>query len=120
MGSLDRRTHAAALQTTAAYSITSVIYSGQLDRALVFATHQRVREFLKGVGSAATGVLVFAGATGPLIRVFLEMRPLLPTLVYLVATLVGVDAGPRSLPTLVGHVLVFSHALGPYSSMQRG
>src|SRR5262245_19244678 len=90
----------------------SVSYSGQFYRALVFAAEKRVCEFLKGVSAPATHAFIFAGAAGLLVRIFFELRVLLPGHIDLVRpTFRGVGAGPAAFPTSVRHVLVLSCAV---------
>src|SRR5262245_37321627 len=84
---------------------------GQFQRAFVFAAEECVGQSFVRVRAAATGAFVFAGAPGPLVSVFLEVRTLLPGLVSLVSTFVGVSAGSGALPALVWHVLVLPHAI---------
>ena len=75
---------------------------GQHQLALVCAACEGVRQILIRVRSPATGAFVGASATGNLVRVFVEVRTLLPALVYLVSTFKGVSACPGALPAFVG------------------
>src|SRR5262245_42086564 len=86
--------------------------SGQFYHGLVFAGCQRVfEECLRRVGAAATGTLVFAGAAGDLVQVFLEVRTLLPSDVDRVSTFKSLRASSAALPASIGHVLVLSYAV---------
>src|SRR5262245_1746068 len=86
---------------------------GQYHLALICAAEQCacVVQGLVHVRAAATSAFVFASATGIFVRVFLEVRTLLPALVSLVSTFKGVTAGSAGLPPLVRHVLVLPHAI---------
>jgi hypothetical protein len=57
---------------------TSAHNLGQLQLALVSAAKKLVRQALVHIRAAATETLIFAGAPGFLIRVFLAVRALLP------------------------------------------
>src|SRR6185369_6666307 len=70
----------------------------------------RVCQFLHGVGAAASSTFVFPSAARVLVRVFFEVRTLLPTLDFRVATLKGVGACSGTLPASIRHVLVLSYA----------
>jgi hypothetical protein len=73
--------------------------------------HHQILKAIVSFSALTTGAFVFAGLPGRLERVFLEVRTLLPALVSLVSTFVGVSAGPGGLPALVWHVLVLPHAI---------
>jgi uncharacterized membrane protein len=60
---------------------------------------------------AATTGLVFAGASGDLVRAFLEVRTLLKGFVHLVSTLHVPSTGPVARPAFIGHVFVLSYAV---------
>src|SRR5215510_8260624 len=69
-------------------SIMAVIFIGVWSYSgVVSSDREGVGQIFACIGSYATGVLVFAGPTGKLTRVFLEVRTLLPALVHLVSTL---------------------------------
>src|SRR5262245_53151708 len=85
--------------------------SGQFQLALLSAVRDGVGQIFACIGSYATGTLVFAGPTGKLTRVFLEVRTLLPALVHLISTLKSPSTGPAALPALIGQVLVLTYAV---------
>ena len=53
----------------------------------------------------------FARATGILVRVFRELRTLLPAVVQFVPSFKGVSASAAALPTFMRHALVLSYAV---------
>ena len=83
---------------------------GQYQLALVSAAAEGVRQ-VSSVRAAAAGAFVFAGATGDLERIFLEVRTLLTALVQLVSTFKSDVAGPRAVPAPIRHILVVSYAI---------
>ena len=70
--------------------------------AFEFAAGESVRQILVEVRAAAAGALVFAGASGRLVRVLLEVRTLLPSKGFLVSTLKGVSASSAAFQLLSG------------------
>src|SRR5262245_5112285 len=85
---------------------------GQFYRTLVSAAREGVRQILISVCAAATSSLIFACATGNLVRVVLEVGAFLPGVGYRVSSLLElVGAGPAALIAPIGHVFVLSYAV---------
>ena len=85
---------------------------GQLYRALVPAACEGVRQVVICVCAAAASALIFAGAAGNLVGVFLEVGAFLPSFSDRVSSLLELPgAGPAALKTPIGHVFVFAYAV---------